>query len=92
MIYVLGENTLPIMALHFLSFKIVNLLLVIIYSLDFNFISSFPIIEDFSYMWWGYSLFGLFIPIIFTRMYKLLLGYLKKIFFTERNFLWRGLF
>ncbi|MBZ9609303.1 acyltransferase family protein [Clostridium estertheticum] len=49
-IYV-GKNTLTIMALHFLSFKIVNLAVVCIYSLPYYDIANFPVVRV-TGAWW----------------------------------------
>ena len=48
-----GDNTLDILTWHFLSFKLVSLLLILIYGLPIARLAEFPVIEDFAYQgWW----------------------------------------
>ncbi len=60
----IGKNTFNIMALHFLSFKLINLIQVKLYNLPSYMLAKFPIIDG-SHGWWVlYCLCGIFIPII----------------------------
>jgi fucose 4-O-acetylase-like acetyltransferase len=48
-----GDNTLDILTWHFLSFKLVSLLLILIYNLPIARLAEFPVIEGFAYQgWW----------------------------------------
>lgn len=48
-----GDNTLDILIWHFLSFKMVSLLLILIYGLPITRLAEFPVIEEYAYYgWW----------------------------------------
>jgi len=59
----IGENTLTIMALHFLSFKLINLLQIKYYNLPNYMLAKFPVINDNGLWWVAYSICGVFIPV-----------------------------
>lgn len=68
-----GQNTLPVMILHFLCFKIVNCIQVIIYHYESYKIAAFPILDG-SGMWWlFYAVCGICIPIILNEIRKCLI-------------------
>ena len=63
----IGDNSLPVLALHFLCFKPVSLMAVKTLGLPFQALSSFPVIPDLGGGWWVlYSLSGLLIPLLFS--------------------------
>jgi fucose 4-O-acetylase-like acetyltransferase len=62
----IGKNTIIILALHFLCFKVVTLLQLFIYGYPFNMLSSFPVIEN-RYWFIAYSIVGIGIPIIISK-------------------------
>lgn len=69
---VLGDYSFSIMLLHFLCFKIANLLYCIVYNLPFTDISLFPTVRYESFVWfWIYLLIGLFGPVILSKIYSL---------------------
>ena len=70
----LGKASLYIMLLHFLAFKLVNLIFVIIYKLPLENISAYPVLPINEYSWIIYTLFGVIIPLL-----------LHKIFITLKN-------
>lgn len=60
----IGSHTLEILTWHFLSFKIVSLLLVVLYGLPLEMISQFPVIESkASSFWILYTMVGVGFPI-----------------------------
>lgn len=60
----LGRHTLPIMALHLLTFRFINLVQIIIYKYPLSYLSKVTI--NTSYGWWiVYSILGISIPCIF---------------------------
>lgn len=69
----IGDNTLPIVTFHFISFKLVSLIIIAFYGLSNVRLSEFPVIEEYSCRgWWIlYLLVGVTIPLILNR------GYLK---------------
>ncbi|MCD4722735.1 MAG: acyltransferase family protein [Desulfobacula sp.] len=68
----IGQNTLAILALHFLSFKVINLLAIYCFNLPFDQLASFPIIKSTSQYWrWLYVLAGLSIPVVLKSIFNL---------------------
>ena len=66
---VIGRNTMPIMILHFLCFKIVNLLAVKLFSYPADMIASFPVLMTDNLWWVLYMFVGVSIPICFNQLY-----------------------
>lgn len=66
MVYV-GNASLAIMALHFLAFKVVSLLQILIYGYDIDYLSAFPVIPDRIHIWWiPYMFCGVVLPLLYT--------------------------
>lgn len=67
-----GGNTLIILTLHFLSFKLVSWLIVKIYGLGVTHIAEFPIISSYSENgWWiVYSIVGVALPLMYGMIRK----------------------
>ncbi len=66
-----GSHTLSILAWHFLSFKIVNLMLISIYNLNIDRLGDFPVMADYAHQgWWIiYLIVGVTLPISGTYLY-----------------------
>lgn len=67
----IGNNTLPILTWHFLSFKLTSILIISIQNRPIQQLAYFPIIEDFNSQWGGviiYSLLGICIPLMITKL------------------------
>ena len=64
----IGNNTLSILAWHFLSFKLISLLIIYIKNLPIENLAHFPVIPDYSKQgWWiAYTIIGLCIPLAIT--------------------------
>lgn len=64
----IGNNTLSILTWHFLSFKLVSLLIIRIYDLPNEMLASFPVIAEYSSKgWWmAYSVVGVVLPLVMT--------------------------
>lgn len=76
----LGKNTIPILALHFFGFKVLDYLLVKTTLINHNLLSKFPTSLDSDWQFAiYYSIGGLLIPIILTEAVRIAHGYLKKI-------------
>jgi fucose 4-O-acetylase-like acetyltransferase len=75
-LYYVGNHTLIILALHFLSFKLVSYAITIIYSMDCAHVAEHPVIEseeDSSLLWWiFYSVVGVVFPLIIMKLLELL--------------------
>lgn len=74
----IGKNTMTILALHFLSFKLVTYLIIISNSYSFERLSEFPILIDHTNLWFLYSIVGIIIPLLFKYTYNCILSYIKK--------------
>ena len=61
----IGNRTLAILTWHFLSFKLVSLLIICVYSLPISRLAEFPVIEEFAYHGWGvlYLITGIAVPL-----------------------------
>lgn len=66
-----GNNSLTILTWHFLSFKVISLLIVLIYNLPFTQISEFPVILEYSTSGWWIAYF------VFAIASTLAIAYLK---------------
>ena len=73
LIYI-GNNTLPILALHFTCFKIVSLIIIYLYALPIDRLAEFPVIMEYSTKgWWiAYLIIGVFSPLGFNYIISML--------------------
>ena len=66
----IGNNTLTIMALHFISFKIIHLTQIFIYNYPIKFLAFSPVIpKNIIYWWIPYTLIGVAIPLLIGILY-----------------------
>jgi fucose 4-O-acetylase-like acetyltransferase len=63
----IGVNSMIILAWHFTCFKLVNLIVVLVYHLPFNRILDHPTITDYPYVWILYTSLGLGIPMLMQK-------------------------
>ena len=70
----IGQHTFPVLALHFLSFKLVSLLIIAIYHLPIESLTAFPVLSTYSFTgWWlVYTLVGLALPLFLAWLYSLI--------------------
>lgn len=63
----IGNHTMPILTWHFLSFKLVSLLIISIYDLPIEKLACFPIMKEYSSggYWILYGVVGIVLPILF---------------------------
>ena len=68
----IGQNTLVILALHFLCFKLVNYAKICYYDLDFDMLSCFPVIFEYNNALWMllYCIVGILIPLAIPAVRK----------------------
>ncbi|MFT8316343.1 MAG: acyltransferase family protein [Clostridium sp.] len=59
----IGANTLCIMGLHFFSFKIINLIQIIVYKYPLYMLATYPVINGNKGWWILYTLCGVLVPI-----------------------------
>lgn len=64
----IGKNTMPILILHFVAFKLVNIIGVIITKENITMISVFPIAFKEEGIWIIYTIFGIMIPLLVSRI------------------------
>lgn len=74
-----GDRTIVILTWHFLSYKFVSLLIILIYGMSFSHLSEFPVIESYAYKgWWIlYLTIGVMIPLCI------------KYFFSNKHLNWQ---
>lgn len=63
----IGKNTMPILILHFLAFKLVNIIGVIILKKNMEMISGFPVTFKSKGIWIIYTLFGIAFPLLVSK-------------------------
>ncbi len=68
----IGQNTMPILILHFLIFKVVNLIGILSTKKDIMLLATFPVAFKEKYWWIIYTLFGTFIPILINKIQKII--------------------
>lgn len=66
----IGNHTLPIMALHFLSFRLVSYVFIRVYSLPIDRLSEHPILHNYPSrgIWIIYTFAGIFIPMMLSLL------------------------
>lgn len=76
----IGDHTMEVLTWHFLSMKLVSLMLITIYNLPIKRLSEFPVIEEYARQgWWiAYLIVGVAIPVVWTYYYHLLKDRLTK--------------
>lgn len=69
--YCIGQETMIILSLHFLTFKIVSLILIGLYQLPISHLAEYPVlsINNMNY-WFVYSIFGIIIPLAIKQKYN----------------------
>ena len=78
----IGNNTVVILCLQFLCFKIVNLMQVLIYKYPNYRIASYPVISGTKGWWILYVLVGVFVPLLIQR---LVIDNFKNLFRRSKN-------
>lgn len=68
-LYYAGNNTLEILGLHFISFKLVSLFIIYYRNLPIEHLAEFPIIIEYRTYWIFYTFFGVLLPLIITLLY-----------------------
>lgn len=69
----ISDHTMEVLTWHFLSMKLVSLMLIAIYDLPIKRLSEFPVIEEYTRQgWWiAYLIVGVAIPVVWTYYYHL---------------------
>ena len=66
----IGKNTMPILILHFIAFKVINIIGVLILNQDRSLISKFPVAFKNNYIWIVYTVSGIILPLYFNELNK----------------------
>ena len=70
-LYYIGNQTLIILALHFLCFRIVSFVVVCYYEMPLNHMGEHPVIAGIGGLWWIlYSLIGIVVPLMIKQLWK----------------------
>lgn len=84
-LYYVGNYTLDILALHFLSFRLVSYLIVLLYGISVTHIAEHPVIKDvnisFSYWWILYCLVGIILPLIINMVWNFIRNLIKRMYY-----------
>lgn len=74
-LYYIGNHTLEILSLHFLSFRFVSFLFTLIYGIDVIHIAEHPVIKNIylppCYWWIIYCMVGITIPLLLNRIWQI---------------------
>ncbi len=87
-LYYVGNNTMIILAMHLLTFKLISLAKIAYYSWPIERLAEFPAIEQNNSVWWlAYTLVGVGIPLILSKSYNILVNklYVERWFRTNRR-------
>ena len=80
--YYIGNHTLDILVLHFVSFRLVSFFIVLLYGINFSHVAEHPVIKDVSishtYWWLLYSIVGLVLPLLISAAWKLVVNIIKR--------------
>lgn len=65
----IGDNTLTVLTWHFISFKLVSLIIIYVEKLPIERLAEFPVINDYTSQGWFilYFVVGMAVPLIFTK-------------------------
>lgn len=68
--YYAGNNTMIILALHFVCLKLVSLLKILVYGWPIERLAEFPVIEQNNTVWWiAYVVVGVSVPLLVQKCY-----------------------
>ena len=73
-LYYVGNHTLDILALHFLSFRLVSFVIVLLYGINVSHVAEHPVIKDVSvshtYWWILYCTVGIALPLLLNAVWN----------------------
>lgn len=83
----IGDRTLDVLIWHFLGFKIVTFLIILLYAMPIERLAEFPVIEEFSYRGWfvAYLLIGVIFSLFMKYVINITSQYTQKFFLLIRN-------
>lgn len=68
LIYI-GQHTLSILVLHFLAFKIVTFMYLLISNKDMLYLAVFPVIRNVPFLWFFYTVCGVAVPLFAEKVF-----------------------
>lgn len=75
LLYYIGNHTLEILALHFLSFRLVSYMMVLFFGIDVVHVAEHPVIKDViiphSYWWIFYCVIGITLPLLLNWLWQI---------------------
>lgn len=74
---VIGNNTMAVLIFHFLCFKGITYIQILIYDLPKSYINAFPVLYNMPLWWLAYTIVGLGIPVGISLLYKKLIPHQK---------------
>jgi fucose 4-O-acetylase-like acetyltransferase len=81
-LYYIGNHTLAILALHFLSFRFVSYFFTVVYGINVAHVAEHPVIKDISplpcYWWIIYCIAGILIPLLLNRAWHITINKIQK--------------
>lgn len=81
-LYYIGNHTLVILALHFLSFRFVSYFFTVVYGINVAHVAEHPVIKDISplpcYWWIIYCIAGILIPLLLNRAWHITINKIQK--------------
>jgi fucose 4-O-acetylase-like acetyltransferase len=81
-LYYIGNHTLEILSLHFISFRFVSFLFTMIYGIDVIHIAEHPVIKNInithSYWWLIYAIAGIVIPLLLDKVWQIVIYKIKR--------------
>lgn len=81
----LGRCSLMIMMLHFISFKIVTLIQILLFSDSIDVLAEYPVYISGRGWWIVYSIVGVSVPIIVFSIYKLIVKGIKNVYKSKKS-------
>lgn len=78
-LYYIGQHTMPILALHMLAFKIVNLIKIWHYGMKPEQLAEFPVIQNNNEIYWIlYAIVAICLPLLANKLYNMIIYKLNK--------------
>ena len=68
----LGKYSLHIMCLHFLAFKCISLIIIMVYHMSIERLAEYPVINDVNGLWWiAYTVSGCLLPVLVVKLFEI---------------------
>lgn len=82
-LYYIGNHTLDILALHFLSFRFVSYMIVLLFGIDVIHVAEHPVITDIciphSYWWIFYCVIGIAFSLLLNRVWQIVIDKFRRL-------------